>query len=207
MSQGEGPCIELYDSAISGNAYKVRLLLTHLGIPFERIEMNVDDGSTRKAEFLKINPNGKVPALQFPDGRVLFESNAILFYLALNTPYWPTDPWHQGQAVQWMNFEQYSHEPTIAVVRHWVAHLGKTLQNEPQLAGKIAGGDRALDVMEGHLKAHRWFAGNAYSIADIALFAYTHVAGEGGFDLQRRPAIRDWLGRVVAQPRHLKITD
>jgi glutathione S-transferase len=196
----------LYDSAISGNAYKVRLLLTHLGIPFERIEMNVDDGSTRRPEFLEINPNGKVPALQFPDGRVLFESNAILFYLALNTPFWPTDPWHQGQAVQWMNFEQYSHEPTIAVVRHWVAHLGKTPQNEPQLAGKITAGEHALDVMEGHLKGHRWFAGNAYSIADIALFAYTHVADEGGFDLQRRPAIRDWLGRVVAQPRHIAIT-
>jgi glutathione S-transferase len=207
LTEAGGTMHRLYDSAISGNAYKVRLLLTHLDIAFERIEMNVDDGSTRKPEFLEINPNGKVPALQFPDGRVLFESNAILFYLALNTPYWPADPWHQGQAVQWMNFEQYSHEPTVAVVRHWVAHLGKTPQNEPQLAGKIAGGDRALDVMEGHLRAHRWFAGNAYSIADIALYAYTHVAGEGGFDLQRRPAIRDWLGRVVAQPKHVKITD
>ena len=124
---------KLYDSAISGNAYKVRLLLHHLGIPFERIEMNVDDGSTRKPEFLKINPNGKVPALQFPDGRVLFESNAIIFYLALGTKYWPSDRWDQGQAMQWMNFEQYSHEPTVAVVRHWMAHLGKTLANEPLL--------------------------------------------------------------------------
>ena len=198
----------LYDSAISGNAYKVRLLLNHLGVPFERIEMNVDDGSTRKPEFLKINPNGKVPALQFPDGRVLFESNAILFYLALNTPYWPTDPWHQGQAVQWMNFEQYSHEPTIAVVRHWIAHLGKTVQNEPLLPGKIAAGERALGVMEGHLKAHPWFAGTAYSIADIALYAYTHVAEEGGgFQLQRYPAIQEWLTRCAAQGPRIAITD
>ena len=198
----------LYDSAISGNAYKVRLLLHHLGIPFERIEMNVDDGSTRTPEFLKVNPNGKVPALQFPDGRVLFESNAILFYLAQGTPYWPGDRWAQGQAMQWMCFEQYSHEPTIAVVRHWVAHLGKTPETEPQLAAKIAGGERALDVMEGHLKANRWFAGDAYSIADIALYAYTHVAHEGGaFDLARRPAIQDWLKRVAAQDRHVKITD
>jgi glutathione S-transferase len=196
----------LYDSAISGNAYKVRLLLTHLGVPFERIEMDVDDGSTRTPEFLKINPNGKVPALQFPDGRVLFESNAILFFLAQDTPYWPEDRWEQGQAMQWMNFEQYSHEPTIAVVRHWVAHLGKTPQNEPQLPGKIAGGERALGVMEGHLKAHRWFAGGAYSVADIALYAYTHVADEGGFDMTRYPAIRDWLGRVAGQPGHVAIT-
>ena len=196
----------LFDSAISGNAYKVRLLLHQLGIPFERVEMNVDDGSTRTPEFLKINPNGKVPALQFPDGRVLFESNAILFYLAQDTPYWPRDRWAQGQAIQWMNFEQYSHEPTIAVVRHWVAHLGKTPGNEPQLPAKIAGGERALGVMEGHLRKVRWFAGDAYSIADIALYAYTHVAEEGGFDLGRYPAIRGWLGRVAAQPRHIPIT-
>jgi glutathione S-transferase len=169
--------------------------------------MNVDDGSTRKPEFLKINPNGKVPALQFPDGRVLFESNAIIFYLAQGTPYWPSDRWDQGQAMQWMNFEQYSHEPTVAVVRHWMAHLGKTQANEPLLAGKITGGDRALGVMEGHLKNHRWFAGNAYSIADIALYAYTHVADEGGgFDLSRYPAILDWLKRVAGQARHIAIT-
>jgi glutathione S-transferase len=196
----------LFDSAISGNAYKVRLLLAHLGIPCERVKMSVDDGSTRTPEFLKINPNGKVPALQFPDGRVLFESNAILFYLAQNTKYWPEDPWAQGQAMQWTCFEQYSHEPTIAVVRHWVAHLGKTSANEPLLPAKIAGGERALAVMEGHLARHRWFAGEAYSIADIALYAYTHVAEEGGFDLGRLPAIRDWLGRVAAQPGHVAIT-
>jgi len=197
----------LYDSAISGNAYKVRLLLHHLGIPFERVEMNVDDGSTRKPEFLKINPNGKVPALQFPDGRILFESNAIIFYLAQGTKYWPGDRWDQGQAMQWMNFEQYSHEPTIAVVRHWIAHLGKTPQNEPALPAKIAAGERALGVMEGHLKNHAWFAGKDYSIADIALYAYTHVAEEGGaFDLKKYPAIQDWLKRVAAQDRHIPIT-
>jgi glutathione S-transferase len=199
--------LRLYDSAISGNAYKARLLLGHLGIPFERIEMNVDDGSTRSPAFLKVNPNGKVPALQFPDGRVLFESNAILFHLAQGTPYWPADPWHQAQAMQWMCFEQYSHEPYVAVVRHWVAHLGKTPQTEPQLAARIAGGERALGVMENHLQDRDWFAGDAYSVADIALYAYTHVAGEGGFDLARYPAIGRWLGRVAAQPAHVGIGD
>jgi glutathione S-transferase len=109
--------------------------------------------------------------------------------------------------MQWMCFEQYSHEPTIAVVRHWVAHLGKTPANEALLPAKIAAGERALGVMDGHLKIHRWFAGGAYSIADIALYAYTHVADEGGFDMQGYPAIRDWLGRVAAQPKHARITD
>jgi glutathione S-transferase len=197
----------LYDSAISGNAYKVRLLLSQLGLPVRRIEYDVDDGSTRTAEFLAKNPNGKVPTIGLPDGSFLFESNAILYYFAEDTPYWPRDKRERARALQWMFFEQYSHEPYIAVVRHWVAHLGKTPENEPQLAPRTEAGYRALGVMETRLKEHTWFAGDAYSIADIALYAYTHVAHEGGFDLARYPGIRAWLARVAGQPGHVRITD
>ncbi len=197
----------LYDSAISGNAYKVRLLLTHLGIPFKRVEFNVDDGSTRRPDFLKKNPNGRVPTLELEDGTCLAESNAILYYLARDTAYWPEDLLDQAQALQWMFFEQYSHEPYIAVVRHWVAHLGRTPETEPQLPKRIEGGYKALEVMEGHLRQRDFFAGTAYSIADIALYAYTHVASEGGFDLGRFPAVRAWLARVKSQDGHLLITD
>jgi len=199
--------LTLYDSAISGNAYKVRLLLSHLGLPVKRIEMNVDDGSTRAPDFLKVNRNGKVPAIVLEDGACLAESDAILYYFAVGTPYWPEDKLQQAQALQWMFFEQYNHEPTIAVVRHWVAHLGKTPENEPQLPAKTAGGYRALDVMEDQLSRHDYFVGNRYSIADIALYAYTHVAHEGGFDLSRYPAIKAWLARVASQKGHIRITD
>ena len=197
----------LYDSAISGNAYKVRLLLTHLEIPFKRIEYNVDDGSTRTPEFLKKNPNGRVPTLELEDGTCLAESDAILYYLARDTEYWPEDLLDQAQALQWMFFEQYSHEPYVAVVRHWVAHLGKTPENEPQLPNRIKRAYEALNVMEGHLRSRVFFAGDKYSVADIALYAYTHVAPEGGLDLKPYPAIRAWLDRVQAQDRHLLITD
>ncbi len=199
--------LTLYDSAISGNAYKVRLLLAQLGQPIRRVEFSVDDGSTRTAEFLARNPNGKVPCIQLADGSHLWESDAILYYFAEGTKFWPADKRLRAQALQWMFFEQYSHEPYIAVVRHWVAHLGKTPDNEPQLPAKIARGYQALDVMERHLQHHDYFAGPAYSIADIALYAYTHVAPEGGFDLARYPGIRAWLARVAAQPGHIRITD
>ena len=201
------PELVLYDSAISGNAYKVRLLLSHLGLPFQRIEFNVDDGSTRTAEFLAKNPNGKVPTIRLADGSHLFESNAILYYFAEGTKYWPRDKRERARALQWMFFEQYSHEPYIAVVRHWVAHLGKTSANEPQLPMRTERGYQALGVMESRLKDHAFFAGEDYSIADIALYAYTHVAHEGGFDLARYSGIRAWLARVAAQPGHIRITD
>ena len=199
--------LTLYDSAISGNAYKVRLLLAQLGLPFRRIEMNVDDGSTRTPAFLKVNPNGKVPAVVLADGTTLAESDAILFYFAEGTPYWPDSKLARARALQWMFFEQYNHEPTIAVVRHWVAHLGKTPQSEPALPAKIAAGYRALDVMEEHLQRHDYLVDGRYSIADIALYAYTHVAHEGGFDLGRYPGIAAWLARVAGQPGHIRITD
>lgn len=199
--------LTLYDSAISGNAYKVRLLLSQLKLPFKRIEMNVDDGSTRTPQFLKVNRNGKVPAIVLDDGTALSESDAILYYFAEGTDFWPSSKLDRARVLQWMFFEQYNHEPTIAVVRHWVAHLGKTPQNEPALPSKTAAGYRALDVMEDHLARHAYFVSNRYSIADIALYAYTHVAHEGGFDLGRYPAITAWLGRVASQPGHISITD
>lgn len=199
--------LTLYDSAISGNAYKVRLLLSQLGLAFKRIEMNVDDGSTRAPDFLKVNRNGKVPAIQLEDGTSIAESDAILYYFAEGTPYWPESRLDRARVLQWMFFEQYSHEPTIAVVRHWVAHLGKTPANEPLLPVKTAGGYRALDVMEDHLGSHDFFVAGRYTIADIALYAYTHVAHEGGFDLGRYPKIGTWLTRVAAQPGHIRITD
>lgn len=195
----------LYDSAISGNAYKVRLMLHKLDLPFERIEMDVDDGSTRKADFLARNPVGQVPVLQLPDGTYLAQSNAILVYLAEGTRFWPAERLARAQALQWMFFEQYNHEPTIAVVRHWVAHLGKTPETEPQLPVKVAGGYRALGIMETHLAERDFFVGDALTVADIALYAYTHVAHEGGFDLAAYPAVRAWLERVVADPRHIPI--
>lgn len=199
--------LTLYDSAISGNAYKVRLILSHLGLSVKRIEMNVDDGSTRTPDFLKVNRNGKVPAIVLEDGAALSESDAILYYFAEGTPYWPGDRLARARVLQWMFFEQYNHEPTIAVVRHWVAHLGKTPETEPALPAKIAAGYRALDVMEDQLKSNDFFVGKHYTIADIALYAYTHVAHEGGFDLGRYPAISAWLKRVAAQPGHIRITD
>lgn len=199
--------LTLYDSAISGNAYKVRLLLSQLGLGFKRIEMDVDDGSTRTPAFLKVNRNGKVPAVVLEDGTALSESDAILYYFAEGTPFWPATKLDRARVLQWMFFEQYNHEPTIAVVRHWVAHLGKTPQSEPALPAKTAAGYRALDVMEDHLARHAFFVGEAYSIADIALYAYTHVAHEGGFDLGRYPGITAWLARVASQPGHVRITD
>ena len=197
------PELVLYDSAISGNAYKVRLLLSHLGLTFQRIEFDVDDGSTRTAEFLAKNPNGKVPTIRLADGSYLFESNAILYYFAEGTKYWPHSQRDRATALQWMFFEQYSHEPYIAVVRHWVAHLGKTPENEPQLPMRIERGYHALGVMETRLKEHAWFAGEAYSIADIALFAYTQSAEEVGFRIA--PSLRAWLERIPNEPRYIAI--
>ena len=206
--------LRLHDNASSGNAYKVRLLLTQLGLAFERVEYDTDRGDTRTAEFLRdTNANGRIPVLQLEDGRCLAESNAILWYLAEGTPFLPgandeQGRWQRAQVLHWMFFEQYSHEPNIATVRHWITHkIEMTPERETALPGKRKWGVAALDVMEKHLQAHRFFAGDAYSIADIALYAYTHVAHEGGFDLAPFPAVRAWLGRVADQPRHLAITD
>jgi len=152
-----------------------------------------------------MNPNGRIPLLETDDGRHLAESNAILYYLAEGTAFLPADRWERARALQWMCFEQYSHEPYIAVARHWLAHLGMTEERRRALPDKQRGGYAALDIMERHLKGAPFFAGGSYSIADVALYAYTHVAGEGGFDLERYPAIGGWIRRVRGQPGHIPI--
>jgi len=196
----------LHDNLGSGNAYKVRLLLSHLERPFTRIDYDVTKGETRTPEFLALNPDGRIPLLQFPDGRCLAQSNAIMFYLAQGTDYLPSDSFAQAQVLQWMFFEQYSHEPFIAVARYWLHFLDPRTVNKDALAEKWQRGYQALDVMEKHLGGADFLVGGAYSIADIALYAYTHVADEAEMDLAPYPGIRRWLDRVAEQPRHVLIT-
>lgn len=199
--------VRLYDYLISGNGYKVRLLLTQLAIPFERIELNITKGETRTPEFLRKFPNGRIPAVELDDGKLLFESNAIISYFAEGTPFMPADRFQRAQILQWLFFEQYSHEPYIASVRYLVMHPDVADPRRAILDSMMRPrGYDALGVMEGHLKSREWFVGERYSIADIALYAYTHVTDEGGFDLADYPATRAWLERVKSQPRHIPIT-
>ena len=198
--------MRLYDSLISGNGYKIRLLLSMLGRACDRIEVDILRGESRTPDFLALNPDGRIPLLVLDDGRALAESNAILYYLANGTPYFPSDKFTQASVVQWMCFEQYSHEPYIAVARFWREHLDMTPEREAALAEKTIQGNKALDVMEGHLDDRDWFAGDVLSIADMALYAYTHVADEGGFNLAPYPAIRGWLGRIASAPGYCPIT-
>ena len=197
--------LKLYDFLESGNGYKVRLLLHQLEVPFERIELDITRGATRTPEFLARNPNGRIPTLELEDGTCLAESNAIQWFLADGTPLLPEDRLERAQVLQWMFFEQYSHEPYIAVVRFWV-HFGQQAGREAEIEERRRRGYEALDVMERHLRDHDFFVGGGYSIADIALYAYTHVAHEGGFDLGAYPAVRAWILRVRDQPRHVPIT-
>jgi glutathione S-transferase len=198
----------LHDNMSSGNAYKVRLLLTQLGIPFERVEYDVDKAETRTPEFLALNPNGRIPVLEIAPGRCLPESNAILCYLAEDTHFMPADRLQRAHVMQWLFFEQYNHEPNVATVRFWITHkVEMTEFRKIALPVKRKDGIAALGVMEQHLTGRDWFVGTAYSIADIALYAYTHVAPEGGFDLGPFPAIRAWMDRVAAEPNHVLITD
>jgi glutathione S-transferase len=198
--------LRLYDFLPSGNGYKIRLLLTQLGIPFERVEINILKGESRTPEFLSKNPNGRVPVLEIEPGKFLSESNAILFYLSENTQFLPNDSWEQAQVLQWLFFEQYSHEPYIATSRFWISCLGKADEYRDALNQKREPGYAALSVMERHLTNQKFFVGKRYTIADIGLFAYTHVADEGGFDLTRFPAIQVWLERVKEQPQYISIT-
>jgi glutathione S-transferase len=199
--------MKLYDFLPSGNGYKCRLLLHQLAIPYERIELDIDKGKTRTPEFLAKNPVGRIPTLQLDDGTYLPESNAIIFYLAEGTPFLPADRLGRAQVLQWLFFEQYNHEPNIATSRYWLTHgFEITPERKTLLEMKKKGGIEALGVMEKRLAGHDYFVGGRYSIADIALYAYTHVAEEGGFPLEPYPAIRAWLKRVAAQPRHIPIT-
>ena len=191
----------VYGMKASGNCYKVQLLLAQLGEPYRWIEIDSVNGETRTPEYLAKNPNGKVPLLELEDGRLLPESNAILCYLAEGSPYLSTDRWLRAQTQQWLFFEQYSHEPYIAVARFVAKWLPADHPRQAELPRLRERGYQALDVMEKHLTKHEFFVESGYSIADIALYAYTHEAAIGGFDLAGSPRIRAWLARVEAQPR------
>jgi glutathione S-transferase len=195
--------MRLHDFTGSGNGHKARLLLGNLGLDYELVEHNILTGETRTPEFLKINPNGKIPVLELEDGRCLPESNAIIWYLAEGTQYLPDDPWDRAQVLRWLSFEQYSHEPFVAVARFWLHYVEMNDDQREQLAEKQARGYAAFDVMEVHLAATDFFVGGAYSIADISLYGYSHVADEGGFDLAGYPSVRAWLDRIAAQPGHI----
>ncbi len=195
----------LYDSPVSGNCYKVRLLLAHLGMPYERRRVDVVDRSNRKELLGELNPAQRVPTLILEDGRPLAESGAILWYFGEGTRFVPEDRYLKAQVLQWMFFEQYDHEPAIAVVRFWVAFSGRPEAFADRLEERMAAGYRALDAMEGHIVGREFFVGDALSLADVVLYAYTHVAGEGGFDLEPYPAVRTWLDRVASTPGHVPI--
>jgi len=199
----------LHQMQMSGNCYKVRLTARQLGMPLTLKEYALHGGETRLAAFLSLNPNGRVPLLEWDDGRFLAESDAIIWYLSEGTYLQPTDQWARAQALSWMFFEQYSHEPYIAVARFWLAFAPtEELEKKRHLVSEWhAKGNAALSVMETHLKAHDWFAGGAYSVADIALYGYTHAASEGGFELDAYSAVSRWLARVREQPRHIALSE
>jgi glutathione S-transferase len=197
--------LTLYGDLDSGNVYKVRLLLALLGITYRRVDTTQNRGEPATAEFRAINPIGKIPTVVFDDGRMLSESGAILFYFAQGSRFWPGSHWDQAQVMRWMFFEQYSHEPYIAVNRHWKLHLPAAEQQAlaDRMAANYARGLQALGVMEQQLTGADWLAAGRCTIADIALYAYTHTASDGGFDLGPYPGIRRWLDRVRAQPIHI----
>ena len=195
----------VYGMSSSGNCYKVRLLLEQLAAPYDWIEIDTRSGRTRSPEFLARNPNGRVPLLELESGRYLAESGAILYSLAEGTSFWPQDRFERAEVLQWMLFEQYSHEPYIAVARFICAFLPPNDARRQELPRLHERGAAALVVMEGHLAQRRFFVANTCSIADIALYAYTHAAGEGGFDLAAYPAIRDWIARIESQPRFVRM--
>jgi glutathione S-transferase len=195
----------LYDSPVSGNCYKARLLLAHLGIEYERQTVDVVDRSGRGELLGDLNPAERVPTVVLDDGRSLAESGAILWFFGEGTRYVPADAYARAQVLQWMFFEQYDHEPAIAVARFWLAYSGRPEEFEPRRAERTAAGYRALDAMERHLAARDWLVGDGMTLADIALYAYTHVADEGGFDLTGYTRIQRWLALVAAQPGHIAI--
>ena len=197
----------LHQMHVSGNCYKVRLCARQVGVPLTLRDYGLHDGDTRKPAFLAKNPNGRVPMLELDDGRCLPESGAILWYLAEGSPLVTDDRWGRAEMLQWMFFEQYSHEPYVAVARFWLkfappAELEKKKHLVPEWHAK---GHAALRVMESHLSTHDWFAAGRYTLADIALYGYTHSAADGGFDLGAYPAVRAWLARVAAQPGHVPL--
>jgi glutathione S-transferase len=195
--------VRLYNSQLSGNCWKVRQLLALLDIPYERVELDVIDRSNRREVLGGKNPALRVPTLELDDGEHLGESNAILWYLADGTEYVPLDPLERARVLQWMFFEQYEVEPNLAVARFWISILGEREKYAAELEGKWRGGNRALEAVDEHLAGRAWLAGDAFSIADISVYAYTHVAEEGGFELEPYPAVRAWIERVAGRPGYV----
>jgi glutathione S-transferase len=198
--------LTLFDYLDSGNGYKIRLLLAQLRQPYRWVELDILAGATRTPEFLARNPNGRIPTLELDDGTCLAESNAILWYLAEGSPFIPSERLPRAQVLQWMFFEQYSHEPYVATPRFIVKHLPADSPRHAELTQRMARGRAAFQVMETHLSRHRFFAAETYTIADIALYAYTHVAHEANFDLTPYVALRAWLSRGASQPGYLTLT-
>jgi glutathione S-transferase len=197
--------MRLWNSQVSGNCWKVRQILAHLDLPYERVELDVVDRSNRPEVLGGKNPALRVPTLELDDGSYLAESNAILWYFGDGTEYVPEGRLDRAHVLQWMFFEQYDVEPNLAVARFWVAVLRQPERYEEQLQAKLAAGRRALEGMERHLESRSFLVGERYSIADIALYAYTHVAEEGRIELAPYPAVRAWLDRVAAQPGHVTL--
>lgn len=195
----------VYGDVNSGNCYKVKLLAEQLALPYTWVGIDTLTKEAQSGEFLKKNPNGKIPLLEIEDGRCLPESNAILHFLAEGTALLPTDFFEHAQVLQWLFFEQYSHEPYIATARYIVRYLKRPPELEANLQAKMTPGYKALQVMESRLSSQLFFVGGRYTIADIGLFAYTHVAEEGGFELTNFPAIRRWLEKVREQPGFIGI--
>jgi glutathione S-transferase len=196
---------KVFGMSASGNCYKVKLLLAQLGLDYQWQEIDILKAETRTPEFLAINPNGKVPTLQIGADQYLAESNAILCYLAENTPYWATERFKKAETLQWLFFEQYSHEPYIAVARFIKKFLPPDHPRQADIPRLHERGYQALQVMEQHLAKHDFFVDQCYSIADIALYAYTHVAADGGFDLSSYPAIQAWMQRLQQQPSYVEM--
>jgi glutathione S-transferase len=201
--------MKLYDYLPSGNSYKVRLLMSYLGLNYEHVDINIVKGESQTDGFKSVNPVGQIPLLELSGGRRIAESNAIMYFLAEGTPYWPKNAFDQAKCLQWMFFEQYKHEPSIAVARY--IHHYAMEQRKSELPALTKRGYLALDIMEAHLADNLWFvvndSGDGRTIADVALYAYTHVAGEGGFDLTQYPNIMAWLDRFSDHPNHIRITD
>ncbi len=197
---------KVYGDPLSGNCYKVKLLLHLLEVEYQWQNIDILQGETETPEFLAMNPNGKIPVLEIQPGQFLWESNAILNYLAQGTSFLPKTRWEQAQVLQWQFFEQYSHEPYIAVARFINKYLGLPKEREAEYTAKQEGGNKALAVMEQHLQSRHFFVGEQASIADISLYAYTHVADEGGFDLGAYPSIGKWIKRMQVLPGYISMT-
>ena len=197
MTEGK---LKIYGDSRSGNCYKIQLLCSEMGVDYDWEEVDIIAGDTRTPHFLAMNANGKIPLLVLPDGRYLPESNAILFYLADGSEFFAGDAYARAEILQWMFFEQYSHEPNIATSRFIIKYLGNPADRQSGLEDKKIGGYKALEIMEQQLRRHAFISGDNYNIADIALFAYTHVADEGGFKLDDYAAIREWITTIKGRP-------